>query len=350
MDEQRDSIIKNNEAIQKSATARYDLEIRELKRQGKETETAEILRLKIVTETNKAIIDQLIAMGDKRSEEQQKQLDNLTALNRNYYEDIKDLAVESQNKERERREKEYQDYLAHIAKYGRGGEVGQIINANQVSIQEQTVENELRTIAIVDVAKEEAARKDLEREERNQAAMQVLRENAFESTRQFLLATQAVSDLVFDHQLKQAQGNANAERKIRKKQFQVNKAFGIANSVIDGVQAVQKALNNPYPLNIILAAASGIMATANTIRIAKTEFNDGGGGGTGGGISGNLSAAGGGTNVAPPSTGSTLLNADGTIKKQGANAQPMVKAYVTETDISSTQKRVNSIEEKSQIK
>lgn len=351
MDEQRDSIIKNNEAIQKSATARYDREIRQLKRQGEETEGAEILRLKIITETNKAIINQLIAMGDKRSEDEQKRLDDLLKLNEGYYQDILDLADASADRAREKRAKEYQDYLAHIAKYGRGGEIGQTINANQVSIQEQTVENEIRTIAIIDVKKEEAARKDLEREQRNQEAIKTLKENAFEESKQFLMATQAISDLVFEHQLKQAHGNAAAERKIRKKQFQVNKAFGIANSVIDGVQAVQKALNNPYPLNIILAAASGIMATANTIRIAKTQFNDGGGdSGAGGGISGNLGAAGGGANVAPPSTGSTLLNSDGTIKKQGTSSQPMVKAYVTETDISSTQKRVNSIEEKSQIK
>lgn len=350
MDEQRDSIIKNNEDIKKSVESRYNAEIRAAKRAGEATEGLEIQKLSAITQANDAIIKQLKLKGDERSDDEQKTLDDLLAANRNYYQDILDLADASADREKERREKEYQDYLAHIAKYGRGGEIGEIINANQVSIQEQTVENELRTIAIVDVAKEEQARKDLEREQKNQEAMKVLKENAFEESKQFLLATQAISDLVFDHQLKQAHGNAAAERKIRKKQFQVNKAFGIANSVIDGVQAVQKALNNPYPLNIILAAASGIMATANTIRIAKTEFNDGGGGGTGGGISGNLSAAGGGTNVAPPSTGSTLLNSDGTIKKQSTNAQPMVKAYVTETDISSTQKRVNSIEEKSQIK
>lgn len=350
LDEQRDAIIKNNEDIKKSVESRYNDEISAAKRAGDATEGLEIQKLSAITQANDAIIRTLKAKGEQRTEDEQKTLNDLEAANRAYYQDILDLADASADRERARREKEYQDYLAHIAKYGRGGEAGQIIQANQVSIQEQTIENELRTIEIVDVAKEEAARKDLEREQRTQEAKRVLQENAFEMSRQFLLATQAVADLVFDHQLKQAQGNANAERKIRKKQFQVNKAFGIANSVIDGVQAVQKALNNPYPLNIILAAASGIMATANTIRIAKTEFNDGGGGSTGGGISGNLGAAGGGASIAPPSNNSTLLNADGTIKKQTGNGQPMVKAYVTETDISSTQKRVNSIEEKSKIK
>lgn len=350
LDEQRDTIIKNNEDIKKSVEGRYDAEIRAAKRAGKETEGLEIQKLAAITQANDAIIKTLKSKGEDRTDDEQKTLDDLLAANRNYYQDILDLADASADRAREKREKEYQDYLAHIAKYGRGGEAGQMMQAIQVSIQEQTIENELRTIEIVDVAKEEAARKDLAREQANQDAIRTLKENAFEESRQFLMATQAISDLVFDHQLKQAQGNAAAERKIRKKQFQVNKAFGIANSVIDGVQAVQKALNNPYPLNIILAAASGIMATANTIRIAKTEFNDGGGGGTGGGISGNLGAAGGGANIAPPSNNSTLLNADGTIKKQTNGGQPMVKAYVTETDISSTQKRVNSIEEKSKIK
>ena len=36
----------------------------------------------------------------------------------------------------------------------------------------------------------------------------------------------AFSDLYFSHQLKRAKGNAAAEKEIRKKQFNLNKAFG----------------------------------------------------------------------------------------------------------------------------
>lgn len=370
LDEQRDTIIKNNEDIKKSVESRYNDEISAAKRAGKETEGIEIQKLSAITQANDAIIRTLKAKGEAISEDEQKKLDELLAQNRAYYQDILNLADAAQdrrqasemakikefNTKKLEEEKAHQAHLEEIRlKLSQSkqdaDESDYFAQKEREKLQEEQnlidLQNYQSTEAdFTDQAYADKFTKELE----HQDAIRTLKENAFEESRQFLMATQAISDLVFDHQLKQAQGNAAAERKIRKKQFQVNKAFGIANSVIDGVQAVQKALNNPYPLNIILAAASGIMATANTIRIAKTEFNDGGGGGTGGGISGNLGAAGGGASIAPPSNNSTLLNADGSIKKQTGNGQQPIKAYVTETDITGTQKRVNSIEEKSKIK
>jgi len=131
----------------------------------------------------------------------------------------------------------------------------------------------------------------------------------------------------------------------------VNKAFGIANSVIDGIGAVQKALNNPYPLNIILAVASGILATANTIKIAATKFDDGGSSGGdsgGGGATLSLGAASQGANVNAPSSGSTNLNADGTVKSN-QNIQQEQRVYVVESDITKKQNGIARIEENARV-
>ena len=62
-----------------------------------------------------------------------------------------------------------------------------------------------------------------------------------------------------------------------------------------------------------------------------------------------VGAAGGGVALAPPSSGSTSLNADGTIKAAMGNNQPTVKAVVVETDITKSQKRVNTIEERASL-
>jgi hypothetical protein len=62
-----------------------------------------------------------------------------------------------------------------------------------------------------------------------------------------------------------------------------------------------------------------------------------------------LGSAGGGVALAPPSSGSTQLNADGTIKAAMGNNQPTVKAVVVETDITTSQKRVNTIEERASL-
>ena len=172
-------------------------------------------------------------------------------------------------------------------------------------------------------------------------------------TQQAIAATQALTDLAFDHQLRQAAGNAKKEKEIKKKQFQVNKAFSVAQIILNTIMGITQAISSsPPPLSWVLAGINSAMGTAATIKALTTKFDDGGASGGMGGIAmgGNIGAAGGGVNVAPPSTNSTLLNADGSIKKQQGMSQPTVKAIVTETDITQTQKRVNSIEETSKIK
>lgn len=106
-----------------------------------------------------------------------------------------------------------------------------------------------------------------------------------DGTKSSLQSAQQINDIFFNYKLNKHKGDAKAENEIRKKQFNVNKAFGITNAVIDGIGAVQKALNNPYPLNIVLAAISGAAAIANVAKIASTKFEPSGGdtGGGGGG-------------------------------------------------------------------
>ena len=226
-------------------------------------------------------------------------------------------------------------------------EVKYIEKLSSGELKNLRVQNEIDTTNAIIAVDDSYYSGKLDKEMKHQAAMQTLRENAALEAQQLIAATQALTDLAFAHQLKQAQGNAKKEREIRKKQFQVNKAFGIANSVIDGVQAVQKALNNPYPLNIILAVASGIMATANTVKIASTKFEDGGGAGDAGGGGGavNLGAGAGGVPINAPSNASTQLNQDGTVNS-GIKDQ---KVYVVESEITDKQKSVVKIEQNAKI-
>ena len=226
-------------------------------------------------------------------------------------------------------------------------EVKYIEKLSSGELKNLRVQNEIDTTNAIIAVDDSYYSGKLDKEMKHQAAMQTLKENAALEAQQLIAATQALTDLAFSHQLKQAQGNAKKEREIRKKQFQVNKAFGIANSVIDGVQAVQKALNNPYPLNIILAVASGIMATANTVKIASTKFEDGGGAGDAGGGGGavNLGAGAGGVPINAPSNASTQLNQDGTVNS-GIKDQ---KVYVVESEITYKQKSVVKIEQNAKI-
>lgn len=168
-------------------------------------------------------------------------------------------------------------------------------------------------------------------------------------------ATQKVSDLYFSQQLKANEGNAKKELEIRKKQFKVNKAYGIVNATIDGIQGVAKALNNPYPLNLVLAAASAIAAAANVAAISSQEFTGSeGGGGAGTAASGTGLVA---TAQAPGqgNTASTNFNQDVVGKVEttdGNNRQAQSggsngaqRVYVLESDITATQGNIASIEQ-----
>lgn len=162
-------------------------------------------------------------------------------------------------------------------------------------------------------------------------------------TKQALQTTQALTDLFFDYQLKKNKGNAAAELEIRKKQFKVNKAFGIVNAVVDGVGAVQKALNNPYPLNIILAVLSGVLAAANVAKIASSKFE-------GGETSASADVGSGMTASAPaipqPNNTTTNISDDGVVQKVKPEPQ---RVYVVETDIKKSNDRVANIEETAKI-
>lgn len=183
-------------------------------------------------------------------------------------------------------------------------------------------------------------------------------DNTIQGAQAISSSLQSISDTIFAYQLKNAKGNAAEEKKIRKKQFDVNKAFGIANAVIDGIQSVQKALNNPYPLNIVLAAASGVMAVANVAKIASTKFDDGGGSGGGGGggsINGTVPIGDVSNSAQSSMFKAETVGANGSSdgksndpNKRMINNEPQ-KVYVLESDISKTQKRVSVIEQNASV-
>lgn len=186
-------------------------------------------------------------------------------------------------------------------------------------------------------------REILDSEKKKVEGYKKTQDSQLELTKKTMEAAQALTDLYFAHQLKKNKGNAAAELEIRKKQFKVNKAFGIVNAVVDGVGAVQKALNNPYPLNLILAVLSGVLAAANVAKIASSKFEGGEASGGGGADIGSISTA--APAIPQPNNTVTKINDDGSVDKK----EPVVKAIVVESDITEKQQRVNTIQESAQF-
>jgi len=156
-----------------------------------------------------------------------------------------------------------------------------------------------------------------------------------------LSAAQQLSDLYFQNQLQNVEKGSAAELEVRKKAFNVNKAFQIANATINGAQAVLQALASlPPPYSFVVAAISGIAAAVQIAKIASTKFDAGGTSAPSAG--GSISAPSVATPTAPTVQPSTNLNANGT-----QSTTPLVRTYVLAADVTEKQNDAKRIKTES---
>lgn len=163
-------------------------------------------------------------------------------------------------------------------------------------------------------------------------------------------AAKGLSDALFSIQIGNAEKGSAKERELRKKQFEVDKAFSLTRIFQDGVRSVQANLAlGPY--GIPLAIVAGTTATANFAKVAASKFD--------GGSSGNISAGSGSGsapsgNIPTPPTISTpqnnvntLFDAQGNTIQQAQTQRMAVditgKVTVTENDITTIQNRSNKL-------
>lgn len=145
------------------------------------------------------------------------------------------------------------------------------------------------------------------------------------------------------------------DQKRAKKAFEVSKILSIAQTGISTIEAAQNAFKSAalspitsvfpaYPyIQKGLAYAQGLLAIA---KIRSQKFSGGSLGGDGGGGGGGT--GGNGVPLNPVTNNSTLLNPDGTPVNNNPNKNP-VKAYVVETEITQSQNKIKSIENKSKF-
>ena len=165
---------------------------------------------------------------------------------------------------------------------------------------------------------------------------------------------------------------------LKKKEFDANKRLNLANAAINGAQAILQALGSvPFPASLVVAA---IVAAASAVQfgiISSQEFVAAGGGIVPGSGSGNVDSvrsflapgetvintqssqmypellnsinmAGGGVSLKPDLPGTNKVNPE--VKLFGDNkSDKPIRAYVVETDVSDTQKRINRIKQSSEF-
>lgn len=356
------SIIDNAKKAKDAIIDRYDSQIAAAKRDHKETVFLEIEKQKAILTTNKLAISSLEErrkVNGSLSDDEQKQLTDLIKSNSIAYKTISDSfstykdqqiaknksANDQMRKDTEDHFKRQQEYLNTVAKSQSEAE-----EKERLAAIAKVRQAELDSLNDIKNANDEYVGFSKEAIEQFFTVKQTFRDLDLEQERNSLQSIQNLSDIGFSIKLANTKKGSKEEEKILREQFKLNKAFQIANATINGIQAIQSILAQYPKFDGGFAMAAALIATgtasiANIAKIAATQFNSGSSG-SGNVDTADLNLAGGGVALSPPSTGSTQLNPDGTIVAPRRNVTPIVRAIVTETDITSTQRRISSIEEK----
>lgn len=371
MDDLADKMDNYSKKALEGANARqvaYKREIDLLKAQGKETYNLEREALKARLLADGSRMDSLAkqrAIGKKFSEDEQKEYDDLVQKVLDTNNQIKVLDAQKTQADikarderisreiEERKKREERERAANEKEAARLAKIYEERNKEEERIAKEREEREDKareleekrakemTQALIYIkeselkAEKEYAEESKKIEEQKAAARIQIQD-------QSLNTAKALSEAYFAFQLNRVQKGSEEETKIRKKQFEIEKAFSIARAVIDGIRSVQGALAQTAtlgPAAVVLATLNGALAAANVAKIAATQF-DGGGGSSAPNIgSGGGSVGGGNTPVqtnAPNFQQVTNLGAGGQVQ----STQTVIKAEVVETETTAKQKRI----------
>lgn len=359
---------KSNEALA-STQKEYDNLMKVAKAEGKSTVEIEKAKQQAIIDTNKLILEQIVAFvraGGELDEEKKKMFNASIQF-------IKDAKVEEKvidinhNKEVNANYKKHLDEKKKLYEQAFDEEFN---NATRNALQDAQIASDIKKFK---AAEEEKARIKLETSAATHAKLEeefmasfekdvaaseaaskkksegeVAAANAGLEAAKISADSQAqLSNFLFDLKRGNMKKGSAEELKMAKRQFQINKALAIQSSIISGIQGVINALSAqsviPEPYGTILKVATavgvGIAATVNTAKIASQQFNEGGGGGGDAAASTSV----GSTATAAPPTIATPQNtppSTTTFDDKGKNTSLVIKAEVVETESTATQKQV----------
>ena len=149
-----------------------------------------------------------------------------------------------------------------------------------------------------------------------------------------------------------AEAWAGKDKERAKKAFKIQKAINIATATIDtykGAVSAFASAGNPI-LGAVYAAIVVAAGLANIAKIKQTQFNDGGASG-GGSPSTSVASA---TASTPQQQAPTFMfqgqgNNQNNLNSQNDFSGGVIKAYVSESEVTSTQKKVNKYENNSTL-
>jgi len=237
----------------------------------------------------------------------------------------------------------------------------ELFNQKRIIEEEYDLYQEERQ-AELDEKEAEAARK---RQELRDKELQDIKDKAKEKKEQDIAVANAslqaaksllgaITNVVnarYEAEIQAAEGNEEKQEKLRKKQFEENKALQIVTAVIATAQSVMQAISSsPPPISYILAAANAAVGAIQIGLIASQKYNPKQkSGGTRPSVPPPPSTSGAGGQGGSTAPSIEFTGAASTLNEIGGGAQqsqPIVNANVSvsETEITGTQQTVSEYE------
>jgi hypothetical protein len=353
-------VIKAAAAAEKEATDSIikglDREIELRKAAGEETEELEKQKLGVLVQSarvqynlSKSLIElqnaELFARREHQIELAKIQGKNTANLEAELMKEkrIKAIRIEEDLKEQKDALDEalHQQKLFHLEaetarrEANKGEEKEQQNNIERVKIKVENINTANKMI----LASTENLNKKLEEADQEKIKRDAKRDKeAFDRKIANIEAVDNAASKGFDFLLNLNAAFGKNSEKAAKRDFQLNKAKNLAEAGADGTKAVLSTFaNTPTGLGGKIAAATlaGLFAASNIARIAATQFNG---------------ASGGGGGVSLPSTSAGVGGADvGTITNTTTTIGGSSQVYVLEQDISSTQNKVQVLENQAKL-
>jgi hypothetical protein len=311
------------------------------------------------TENHKKNLEKIKSDTEKHELDLQKFRDAQSKYEEEEEKNRKKRDLELFNIEKQQAEEANAEALKMLNDYNRnilaGAELKALQNQNDLQAQldflEAQKQNELDNTELTEneilLIKEKYRIKN---EELNNKFEQIQLKTSLENAQQLNQGLQSLSDLFFSIKMENLKKGSKEEEAAAKKQFEINKALQLSTAIINGVQSILAITSVPdFTLGVATAIRIGAQVAlnaANIAKIASTKFNSTSQSTSVAGVSAPSSVS--APSINAPSTSTTLLNPDGTIRATNGDNND-IRVSVVESDITRRQRRVNVIETASSL-
>jgi hypothetical protein len=287
---------------------------------------AEQMKASATTEDEKAAAEEMIARAVTLEEAQQQAI---SEIRERYEQERRDKANQNRATQIEA------DLLAAGNDFNRRMELlrEQAELERQTALEQKNLTEEEKYL--IDQQYHEKIRK---LEEETAAKRAQLTQQGLSMASSALSAIASLQQTNLNNQINAAKGNEKQQEKLRKEAFEKNKKMQIGMAIINAAQGVLSAMAAPFPINIAMAAVAALTGIASIAQIKSTTYQGGG----------SASAAPAAAAAAASASATPSFNLFGSGGNSTQNAgtptlenQMVVKAVVTESDITETQGKVN---------